>query len=311
MRALEQASKEKTSADLDELVATMTEHLVARKLAPATVRGRLQGLVRFRQHVQRNGITDVRQMGRAEVDRYVAELRISGLAPRTVENWIAALKCFFSFLVETNRLLLSPAEHLRERNLGHLVGPTVTVAEADKVLATVNTSTMLGMRDRTMLELIYGTGIRRGECATLTIFDVDLEGGQLRVMGKRGERMVPLGSQATKWLRTYLGKVRPVLVRRKDGQAETPLVFLGKSGQALSVQAVHVIVRQAGLQAGVKLSCHRLRRTLATEMLRGGAGVREVGALLGHVRLETTQKYTKVVAADLRKMHAERHPRGR
>jgi integrase/recombinase XerD len=311
LRRSKEADKEKNTSGLDELVAAMAQHLEARKLSPSTVSGRLVGLGRFRQYVKRIGITDVREMGRAQVDRYVAELRDSGLAPRTVENWIAALKSFFRFLVETNRLLLSPAEHLRERNLGHLVGPTVTVAEADKVLAAVNTSTLLGIRDRTMLELIYGTGIRRGECATMTIFDVDVDGGQLRVLGKRGERMVPLGKVATKWLRTYLGKVRSVLMRRRMAQPECPLVFLGKSGQPLSDQAVHVIVRQAGQHVGVKLSCQRLRRTMATEMLRGGAGVREVGAVLGHKRLETTQKYTKVLITDLRKVHAERHPRGR
>lgn len=311
MRAFGEASREKNAAGIDELVEAMTEHLVARKLAPASISARRQGLVRFVAHVHRHGITDVRQMGRADVDRYVAELRGAGLALRTVENWIGALKCFFDFLVETNRLLLSPAEHVRERNLGHLVGPTVSADEADKVLATVNTSTLMGQRDRAMLELMYGTGIRRGECAALTIYDVDLDGGQLRVVGKRGERMVPVGSAAAKWLRTYLAKVRPVLTRRKRAKVESPVVFLGSAGEALTPQAVAGIVQRAGREASVKLTCQRLRRTMATELLRNGAGVREVGAVLGHVRLDTTQKYTKVVATDLRKMHALRHPRGR
>jgi integrase/recombinase XerD len=130
--------------------------------------------------------------------------------------------------------------------------------------------------------------------------------------GKGGKaRVVPLGSQAAHWLGVYLEHVRPQLARRKNARPASHVLFLGRSGEDLSGPALGKIVDAAARAAGVRVSCHALRRTMATEMLRGGADLVTVSRILGHACLSTTQRYTKVETPDLRLVHARHHPRGR
>jgi integrase/recombinase XerD len=318
MRDFQEAYKEKPRVqapgadDFGALVEAFAEHMRGRGLSPATVKIRVQALAKLRRYLEAEQIPDVRQMTRAQVDAYVAGLR-KRVAPRTAECWLGACKRFFGFLVETNRLLLSPAEHLHERNLSHLVGPVISTKDAEKLLAGPNTSLPTGVRDRAILEVLYGTGLRRRELLGLTVFDVDLAGGVLRVQhGKGGkERLVPLGREAQKWLTLYLENVRPLLARRIHGREGEMALLLARDGRALTPEALSKLVATLGESVDVKVTCHTLRRTMATELLRGGAQIVEVGAMLGHARLTATQRYTKVAAADLRKLQAEKHPRGK
>lgn len=319
MRDFQEAYKEKPRGpasgadDFAALAEAFREHLEGRGLSPATVAVRMQGLARMRGFVEARAIADVRQMTRAEVDAYVAELRRRKLSPHTVESWLGTCKRFFAFLVESNRLLISPAEHLHERNLGHLVGRVISAKDAEKLLATPNTSLPMGVRDRAILEVLYGTGLRRAEVTGLSVFDVDLAGGVLRVQhGKGGkERLVPLGKEAQKWLKLYLENVRPLLARRMHGREGEMALLLARDGRTLTRSALTNLVAALGRAAGVRASCHTLRRTMATELLRGGAQIVEVGTILGHANLTATQRYTKVAAADLRKLQVEKHPRGK
>jgi len=315
LRDFQEAYKEKPRGleDLVALAKAFREHLVGRGLSPATVAVRMQGLARLRAFVEEHAIVDVRQMTRSEVDAYVAELRRRKLSRHTVESWLGTCKRFFAFLVESNRLLISPAEHLHEKNLAHLAGPVISAKSAEKLLAAPNTSLPMGVRDRAILEVLYGTGLRRGELVGLSVFDVDMAGGVLRVQhGKGGkERLVPLGKEAQRWLKLYLENVRPVLARRKHGRDGEMALLLARDGRALTCKALTNLVATLGKAAGARVSCHTLRRTMATELLRGGAQIVEVGAMLGHANLTATQRYTKVAAADLRKLQAEKHPRGK
>jgi integrase/recombinase XerD len=323
MRDFQKAYRENSTADrggenaqpedFAALAEAFRDFLEGHGLSPATVRARLDGLRVLGRYAEAHEISDLRQMSRTQVDAYVADLRKRKLSPRTVENWLGTCKRFFYFLVETNRLLISPAEHLRERNLSHIMGPVVSAKEADRLLAVPNTSLPLGVRDRMILEVLYGTGLRRSEVTALTIFDVDLAGGLVRVQHGKGdkERLVPLGQQAQKWCKLYLENVRPVLCRRLHGRDGEPALLLGRDGKPLSRDAVAMIVKMAGKAAGVRASCHTLRRTMATELLKGGAKLPAVAAILGHAHLSATQRYTKVASADLRRVHREKHPRGK
>ena len=318
MREFQEAHKEKPRPqapgldDFATLVDAFCEHMRGRGLSPATAKTRAQGLTTLRRYLEAEQIPDVRQMTRAQVDCYVAGLR-KRVAPRTAECWLGACKRFFGFLVENNRLLISPAEHLHERNLSHLVGPVISTKDAEKLLAGPNTSLPTGVRDRAILEVLYGTGLRRAEVVGLSVFDVDLAGGVLRVQhGKGGkERLVPLGQEAQKWLKLYLEKVRPLLARRMHGREGEMALFLARHGRALTCPALTRLVAALAQATGVRVSCHALRRTMATELLRGGAQLVEVGAILGHARLTATQRYTKVAAGDLRQMQTEKHSRGK
>lgn len=316
MRQREEANKRKSSQEGEEfgaLVGAYVEHLRGRGLSAATERTRRQGLRPFGAYLQRLSVEDARQVTKSEIDAYVTEQRRRGdLSAHTVEVRVGSVKGLYRYLVETNRMLLSPAEHVRERNLQGLVGRTITTKQATRLLRAVNTSVPMGVRDRAILEVLYATGVRREEAVKLTVFDVDLAGGQLRVTAGKGgvERVVPLGTQAQKWLGAYLKEVRPRLVRHVNGREDRAALWLADDGAPLLGPGLAKMVAGTGKKAGVRVSCHTLRRTMATELLRNGASIREVAALLGHARLGTTQRYTKVVVGDLKAAHDRHHPRG-
>jgi integrase/recombinase XerD len=252
LRDFQKAYKKKPRArapgagDFAALAEAFAEHMRGRGLSPATVKSRMGGMATLQRFVEERAIADVRQMTRTQVDEYIAGLR-QRVAPRTVECWLGACKRFFAFLVESNRLLLSPAEHLRERNLAHLMGQVLSAKDAEKLLAAPNTSLPMGVRDRALLEVLYGTGLRRGEVVGLSVFDVDLAGGVLRVQhGKGGkERLVPLGKEAQKWLKLYLEKVRPVLARRRHGRDGEMTLFLARHGRVLDGKTLTHLGRSA------------------------------------------------------------------
>ncbi len=317
MRDFREASKGNISsvaslpAALDALIAGFVLHMESLGLMQSTIAARVRAVRLFCGWCAKEAIEDARAVGRADVDRYLKWLRAQPLAPRTIEHWIAGMRAFFRCLVDTNRLLVSPADHVLLKNLQHLIGPTITAEEANRVLAAPNTSWPIGVRDRAILELLYGTGIRRDELRRLTIFDVDLTGGALRVLGKGGvERMLPLGSKACEWLRTYLENVRQKLIGHKHGRDGEQTLFLEKSGQPMTNYAIGAAVTKHGRVAGVRVSCHALRRTMGTEMLKRGANLASIAKMLGHVHLATTQKYTKVTLVELRGVHDRLFPRG-
>jgi len=190
-----------------------------------------------------------------------------------------------------------------------LPGPSLTEKQADRLLSMPNTGLPQGIRDRAVLELCYATGLRRKEMCGLAVYDIDLDGGVVRVRHGKGdrERLVPLSREACKWLGEYLREIRPRAARRNS---IVRALFLGRSGQGLTPGALDQILLKHSQMAGLRrVSCHALRRTVATALLRGGADVVSVSEVLGHANLKTTERYTRVVAADVRAVHARTHPR--
>ena len=280
--------------------------LLARRRSPSTVRLYVAMLYPFAVFLAHRGRADLRGVTRRDVDAYACELAGSPLAPALRRR---AVKRLFEHLVETQKLLSSPAEHLRERRVTSLPGRVLTEAEVDKLLAAPNTSLPRGIRDRALLELLYATGLRRGEVVGLAVFDVDLGGGLVRVRGKGGhERLVPLSKEAQKWLGEYLRQVRPRLARHGDGERA---LFLTRSGRRMGPGAIDQALLQHSKAAGLRrVSCHTLRRSVGTALVRGGADVRTVAQILGHARVSTMARYTLLAATDLRREHARTHPRG-
>ena len=283
--------------------------LLARRRSPSTVRLYVAMLYPFAVFLAHRGCADLRSVTRRDVDAYVTELAGSPLAPATRSLRLRAVKRLFEHLVETQKLLSSPAEHLRDRRATSLPGRVLAEAEVDNLLAAPNTSLPRGIRDRALLELLYATGLRRGEVVGLDVFDVDLGGGLVRVRGKGGhERLVPLSKEAQKWLGEYLRQVRPRLARHGDGERA---LLLTRSGRRMGPGAVDQALLSHSKAAGLRrVSCHALRRTVGTALVRGGADVRTVAELLGHARVSTTTRYTLLAATDLRREHARTHPRG-
>jgi integrase/recombinase XerD len=164
-------------------------------------------------------------------------------------------------------------------------------------------STPLGVRDRAFIEVAYSTGARRAELTGLTIHDLNLDAGLLRLMGKgRKERMVPLGRQAVQWLHTYLSDIRPRLAR---GRLDEDWLWLGQEGKPIQAAGLRMMLRVHSIRAGLKpVSVHALRRACVTHMLRNGAHPVQIQTLLGHADLTSLSQYLRLTIRDIRKMHA-------
>ncbi len=246
----------------------------------------------------------------ATLAKYVDHLAQSGLAPTSIGRHLASLSTFFRFLIvegklseNVAKLLVAPAVWDR---LPSVLGPSAV----ERLLEAPDASTRMGRRDRAALETLYATGCRASEVVGLRPRDLDMVRGSARCIGKGDkERIVPLGSRARAALQDYLLRDRPALVRRHP---ETEAVFVGRSGRPLSRvglwRVVKVHARRAGLPEHV--SPHTLRHSFATHMLAGGADLRVVQEMLGHVSIATTQIYTRVELSRLRQVHASFHPRG-
>jgi integrase/recombinase XerD len=273
----------------------------------------------FLNWLQKRGIAlkDVRPM---DVERYQGELyaRRKGderpYAAATVALRLIAVKTFFRFLLKRGQLLFDPSSGLElprtEKKLPRVI---LTESEAKRIVTAPRGTSALALRDRAILETLYGTGIRVGELVQLKPADVDTQERVLRVLSGKGgkDRHVPLTKAAAKAIDLYLALGRPALVERCPA---SPWLFVGVR-QALRLHRAQVgdVVKAWANKAGVKrrVSCHTFRHSIATHLLRAGADIRQIQALLGHSDLGTTERYTHVAITDLRRVIERAHPRGR
>ena len=225
---------------------------------------------------------------------------------------LMTLRGFFVWLETWGKVLRSPARELKLPRVDRpLPRGVLSSKEVARVLAAPDTTTLLGLRDRALVELVYSTGLRNTEVRRLKLDDLSFTDEIITVRrGKGGRsRVVPMGMVAGKYLRRYLKKARPQLVRRHSDDT----VFLTRTGTGLSRDGVGYLMRRIAERVGLtkKLTCHGLRHTCATHLLRGRADIRHIQELLGHRYLSSTQVYTQVAAKDLKRVHARCHPRER
>ncbi len=250
---------------------------------------------------------DLASVTRREVRGYVASLHRRGFARRSVARRLAAVRSFMGFAVARGMIAADPTQLVsapkQEKRL-----PTVIAAdEAVRMLSAPDTSTAAGCRDLAVLETLYSAGLRRSELASLRLGDIDFHGSTLRVLGKGGkERIVPFGSPAAAALRGYIARRHELAAG-----ADPSELFLNGRGQPLGPQGVYRIVTRymSGVTEQKKRSPHVLRHSFATHMLDRGAGLREVGELLGHSSLASTQIYTHVTVERLKEAYQRAHPR--
>jgi len=244
-----------------------------------------------------------------DLREFVYLLKDAGLAPSSIRRAISSIRGYFAFLLEEGILEADPSERLEAPRAGRALPDVLSVEEAGRMLETPDQSHPLYWRDRSILEVLYATGVRVSELVELRVADVDLEGGFCTVFGKGSkERMVPLGGPARRSLERYLREVRP----RLDGGQGRGIVFLNQRGKPLTRMTVWNLVKRAATEAGItrKVSPHTLRHTFATHLLEGGADLAAVQELLGHADISTTQIYTHVDREYLREVHRSFHPRG-
>jgi integrase/recombinase XerD len=243
-----------------------------------------------------------------DVAAYAERLRRDGLKASSVARRLSALRGFCRHLVREGVLDRDPTEHIEPPRLSRPLPRTLSPEEAAALVESPDLDHPAGLRDRAMLEVLYATGMRASECLGLRLEDLNLSAGYAICTGKgRKQRLVPVGAEALARVRDYLAAARPGFARRRDSGH----LFLGRRGRPLTRQSLWTIVGRAARAAGLRrrVSPHVLRHSFASHLLEGGADLRAVQAMLGHADIATTQIYTHLPSAALRRMYRQFHPR--
>jgi integrase/recombinase XerD len=282
---------------------------VEKGLSDNTIEAYRHDLNRFLNYLRGKGMEDLSKVGKVNLQAFLVGLKHHGLSPRTIARNQVTLRSFFRFLVLEGILKTNPAEDLEAPKTAKNLPDILTFREVEQLLEQPDLKTYLGIRDRAMIELLYATGMRVSELIHLPINQVNLEAGYALIYGKGSkERIVPLGSEAIKWITVYLQTVR---IRLSKGR-ENPLLFMGRSGKGMSRQRFWKSIKGYGRRAGIRkrMTPHLLRHSFASHLLERGADLRSVQMMLGHVDISTTQIYTHVTGERLKKVHQKYHPRG-
>jgi integrase/recombinase XerD len=249
------------------------------------------------------------QLTKDDFDHYWRFMAQDGRSPRSVARCLSAARHFYRLQIADKRLQLDPTVELESPRLGRPLPKDLSESDVEALLAAPDLTTVLGLRDRAMLELLYACGLRVSELIGLALDEPNLRAGFVRVRGKGSkERLVPLGEQARDYLIRYLQEARPELVAGRASEA----LFPSRVGGFMTRQNFWYAIKDYARQAGIErtLSPHTLRHAFATHLLNHGADLRVVQMLLGHSDLSTTQIYTHVARARLQSLHQQHHPRG-
>jgi len=301
---------ETTPAELSRHLEGFFGYLVAvRNVSPYTVQAYRADLGQFLDYLESH--EPGRPVGYLSVRRFLAYRRRAGDGSRTIARKLAAMRTFFRHLCREGVLEENPAALVSSPKLERRL-PAFLHLEEVRTLVEMPRATVSGLRDRAVLELLYATGARLGELASLDLDDVDLEGEFVRLRGKgRKERAVPFGKPAKEALLRYLDLSRPRLLKAGRGQEAPRALFLNRRGTRLGVRGLRRLVERylERLALERRVTPHALRHSFATHLLDAGADIRAVQEMLGHASLSTTQIYTHVSQARIRAVYRNAHPR--
>ena len=295
---------------MDHALEQFLHHLVVeRGLAPLTVEAYSHDLAGLAIFLKQAGREHWGKSKMGDLQCYLDHLEGQGVGPRSRARKLSAVRQFYRFLLREGLAANNPLEWLDSPKLPKGLPKVLGLEEVDRLLAAPDPATPLGQRDDAMLELLYATGLRVSELVGLTVPQLDLRRGVVRVQGKGSkERLVPMVFRAVEKVQLYLQHIRPVLLQ---GQ-KTQRLFLNRSGRGLSRQGFWKILKGYARQAELPphLSPHTLRHSFATHLLWRGADLRALQLLLGHADISTTQIYTHLHTARLQEIHQQAHPRG-
>ena len=285
-----------------------------RGLSRNTLEAYRSDLLQLGAHLHRTK-TDALQATHSDLADFVSDLAAGGegrppVSPATLQRKVACLRSFYRHLRRQDLIGDDPTVHLRAPKPGRKLPQVLSRDEVGKLLETPRGTEPPALRDRALLELMYACGLRASEAITLELGDVDLESGILRARGKGSkERLVPIGSAASRALVAYLARGRPRLV----GDRMEARLFLNHRGSGLTRQGLYKVVQRHARTAGLenKMSPHTLRHTFATHLLAGGCDLRSLQEMLGHADIATTQVYTHLSAERLKDVYHDAHPRAR
>lgn len=287
----------------------LTHIRLERSLAENTVASYERDVTRYLQVLASRGVNDADDADAEDVSALLRELTALGLESSSIARNLTSVRSFHRFLLSDGSTDGDPTEHLTPPKTQRKLPSVLSIEEMERLLEAPDVESVLGLRDRALLETLYGAGLRVSELTDLRsgqlLFDVEV----VRVFGKGSkERLVPIGRMALDWIRRYLEEGRPAIAKPLSGDS----VFLNQRGSRLSRMGVWKLLRKNVLEAGIfkTVSPHTLRHSFATHLLEGGADLRAVQEMLGHSDISTTQIYTHVDREYLREVHRTFHPRG-
>jgi len=238
------------------------------------------------------------------IGKYVGRLQEEGLKNCSISRKLSVIRMFYKFLHLEGKSDYNPLEEISSPKRGRKIPSYLSFREIELLLEAPSPTNIYGIRDKAILEVLYGAGLRISELTNLDIMNVDLKKGWVRVMGKGSrERIVPLGSQACLWVKKYL--------QERNLKQGKPALFCNRYGERISRQSCWKIIKKYAQKAGIskKISPHTLRHSFATHLLSGDADLRSVQELLGHINITTTQIYTHITQERLKKVYKKYHPR--
>ena len=294
----------------DTLIDQFLNYLLVEKgLAQKTLEAYSRDIIRYRNFLAENNSTAFSEEDAPLILKHLILLRKKGLQARSRARHLVAIRGFYRFLVQEKILRNDPARLIDLPKSGLKLPHVLSREEIELLLKAPDIRKPIGVRDAAMLELLYAAGLRVSELINLKLQDINLEAGFVRIFGKGSrERIVPIGSHAREKVSTYLKTVRS----RRLKQTTSPYLFIARAARPMTRQGFWKLLRRYSLQAGLKkkITPHSLRHSFASHLLEGGADLRAVQVMLGHVDISTTQIYTHVTRDHLKKLHQKFHPRG-
>jgi integrase/recombinase XerD len=281
---------------------------VEKGLAKNTMEAYSRDLARMAAFMVRRNLATWTDVSVTDLRSYLSSLRRAGLSMRTVARHIVTLRRFYRFLQSEGVIAGDPLPALYLAPVSRKLPHTLSAEDVRRLLIQPGARHLLGARDQAMLELLYATGLRVSELVSLQVQQIDFQGNHLTVKGKGAKvRAVPFGRWAREKLLTYIKEVRPKLLKGRSSS----FVFVNRSGKPLSRQGFWKLIRAHARAAGLekKVTPHTLRHSFATHLVEGGADLRSVQSMLGHADISTTQIYTHVDGARLKRVHQQFHPR--
>lgn len=295
---------------MDHLIDQYINYLLTEKgLSQTTLDSYSRDLLRYHDFLKQNGFDNITKTDTALILKHMIALRNGGLGPRSRARHLVSIRGFYRFLFNEKIIKNDPSRLVDLPKLSLKLPDVLAVDEVSRLLNTPDTGKPLGARDAAMLELLYAAGLRVSELVNLKLQDISLEAGFVRVMGKGSkERIVPIGQHAKTKIEAYMANYRGPALKNKL----SPYLFIARAGKPISRQGFWKLLRRYADLARIhkKISPHSLRHSFATHLLEGGADLRAVQVMLGHVDISTTQIYTHVTRKHLKELHQKFHPRG-
>ena len=281
-----------------------------KNLSKNTVSSYKNDITAFISYLKSRGIEDPSIISSNDIGGFFKTLNELGLSGSSSARYFSSLKGFFLYLLKNNYIIKNPIEKITAPKIAKRLPGVLDVNEIDKILSTPDVKEKLGLRDKAILELFYACGTRVSELIDLKVNDLFFDDEIIRVFGKGSkERLVPIGSSAIRWVKEYLKKSRPLLMKKSKSENN---LFLNSRGSKFSRMGVWKIIDRYVKEAGIEKEVHphTFRHSFATHLLEGGADLRAVQEMLGHVDISTTQIYTHVDRDYIKQIHKQYHPRG-